>query len=397
MSDIVILGGGFAGMWAALVARRRAVDEDRDFSITLVSKDDHLTLRPRLYEANPERFCIPLKPILEPLDINFVKAVATDIDTNSRYVSLDKAVQGVKYKRLILATGSVLAPLPIEGVDLAFDVDNLDNALKFERNLKETISKLKDPVVAIIGAGFTGIEIAMEMRSRIEVLSDLASAARVILLDRADVVGPELGENPRPEIEAALKSANIETRLGVNIRQIDTTGLIFENGEHLDADIIVISSGAASNPLTKKIEVPRDDFGRLFVDKDLRVKGMNDVFAAGDAAHALVDDSGHVAMMSCQHALTMGRFAGHNAAGDMMGLETVPYRQERYVTCLDLGSAGAVFTSGWDRVVENIGDEAKKRKRNINGNIIYPPTGGREQILAAATLIPSHHNTPVSE
>jgi len=228
-------------------------------------------------------------------------------------------------------------------------------------------------------------------------LSDLASAARVILLDRADVVGPELGENPRPEIEAALKSANIETRLGVNIRQIDTTGLIFENGEHLDADIIVISSGAASNPLTKKIEVPRDDFGRLFVDKDLRVKGMNDVFAAGDAAHALVDDSGHVAMMSCQHALTMGRFAGHNAAGDMMGLETVPYRQERYVTCLDLGSAGAVFTSGWDRVVENIGDEAKKRKRNINGNIIYPPTGGREQILAAATLIPSHHNTPVSE
>jgi len=92
--------------------------------------------------------------------------------------------------------------------------------------------------------------------------------------------------------------------------------------------------------------------------------------------------------------MTMGRYAGYNAAHDLMGLELEPYRQERYVTCLDLGTAGAVFTRGWDREVELTGEEAKARKRMINGEIIYPPSGDRDAILAAATLVPAHLRRP---
>ena len=90
--------------------------------------------------------------------------------------------------------------------------------------------------------------------------------------------------------------------------------------------------------------------------------------------------------MSCQHALRMGRFAGHNAACELLSLPLQPYRQPRYVTCLDLGASGAVFTAGWQREVRMTGAEAKELKRSINGELIYPPRGGRAALLAAATL-----------
>jgi NADH dehydrogenase len=396
MSNILILGGGFAGLWSALVARRQAVDEGRDLTITLVSMDSQLTLRPRLYEPEPERFRIPLLPVLDPVDIDLIEGTVTTLDLENRQVVLGTDSRALGYDRLILATGSVLSPLSVPGAEGAFDLDNWTAAMAFDRHLKSAMPGLDKPVIAIIGAGFTGIEAAMEMRNRIEIASDrsTADAARVILLDRADVPGSALGDNPRPIIETALASAAIELRLGVHVAAIDATGLTLADGERVPADIVVACGGMVASPLTEQVGSTRDDQGRLFVRPDLRVDGFPDVFATGDVAHAKVDDAGHVALMSCQHAMMMGRFAGYNATRDFLGLATLPYRQERYVTCLDLGSAGAVFTSGWNREVEKSGAEAKKIKETINGEIIYPPTGGRDQILAAATLVPGHHKSP---
>ncbi len=393
MSGLLILGGGFAGLWAALVARRQAVDQGRDLAITLVSRDAFLTLRPRLHEPDPESFRVPLRPILEPVDVAFVEDEVTDLDTAGRRVTLATG-DPLAYDRLVLATGSLLAPLPVPGARDAFDIDSWAAAMKVDRHLRAVMPDLESPVVAIVGAGFTGIEMAMEMCGRIEAVSDRATAeaARIVLLDRAEVVGPELGANPRPVIEAALESARVEVRLGVEVEAIDKAGLTLAGGERIPADMVIVSSGMMASPLTQRIAAARDESGRLMVTPDLRVEGFPDVFATGDVAHAAVDDAGHVAMMSCQHALTMGRFAGYNAACDLLGLDTTPYRQERYVNCLDLGSAGAVATSGWERVVEKTGAEAKKIKQTINGEIIYPPSGSRDEILAASTLVPAHHS-----
>jgi len=396
MSGILILGGGFAGLWTALVARREAEEHGEDLAITLVSKDDQLTMRPRLYEPEPERFRVPLKPILDPVDIRFVEGTVTSIDTEAGRVELANGEADLDYDRLVLAMGSVLAPLPVPGANLAFDLDSWDTAMVFDRHLKTVLPKLEKPVFAIIGAGFTGIEIAMEMRARIEAVSSAATAqaARIILLDRAELVGPELGDNPRPVIEAALASADIEVKLGVSVTSIDSDGLTLGDGERIDANAVIVTSGVKANPLTEMIDAPRDVQGRLIVGPDLRVAGHENVYATGDVAHAEVDDDGHVAMMSCQHAMTMGRFAGYNAARGLLGLDGTTYRQERYVTCLDLGSAGAVYSTGWDRVVEKTGTEAKAAKQRINGEIIYPPTGDRAEILAAATLVPGYLRPP---
>ena len=128
-----------------------------------------------------------------------------------------------------------------------------------------------------------------------------------------------------------------------------------------------------------------DIVGRLLDPlDDLRVDGASHIFAAGDAAIARTDEQGHHTLMACQHALVTGRYAGHNAARDLLGLATQAYRQPDYVTCLDLGGWGAVFTQGWRREVSMAGAEAKALKNRINREWIYPPAPRRALLLAAA-------------
>ena len=77
-------------------------------------------------------------------------------------------------------------------------------------------------------------------------------------------------------------------------------------------------------------------------------------------------DDEHSALMSCQHAIKLGQFAGHNAMNELLGRPTVPYRQPVYRMCLDLGGVGAVITDGWEYSVLKSGMEAKAHKREIN-------------------------------
>jgi NADH dehydrogenase len=122
----------------------------------------------------------------------------------------------------------------------------------------------------------------------------------------------------------------------------------------------------------------------LHVDANLKVKGLDGVFATGDCAYAATDDEGNYAMMSCQHAMNLGRSAGHNVAADLIGEESIPYSQPKYVTCLDLGPWGAVYTEGWDRQVKLTGAEAKALKTKINREWIYPPSADRAEAFALA-------------
>ena len=125
------------------------------------------------------------------------------------------------------------------------------------------------------------------------------------------------------------------------------------------------------------------------MDGNLKVRGQAKVFAAGDVAYAATDDLGNHAVMSCQHAISLGRHAGNNAAADLLGVPPTPYHQPKYVTCLDLGAWGAVYTEGWDRQVKLLGEQAKELKTQINTLWIYPPAADRSIALAAADpLIP---------
>jgi len=193
-----------------------------------------------------------------------------------------------------------------------------------------------------------------------------------------------MGTSARPVIEAALAANGVKSRLGVRVVGVGEGAATLSTGETLATSTVVWCAGMRANPLTADLGVERDRLGRLPVDDYLRVIGVQDVFAAGDVAVAKMDDT-HLSVMSCQHGRPMGRFAGYNVISDLLGEPMLSLRIPWYVTVLDLGPAGAVYTEGWDRQVAASGAEAKKTKQVINGERIYPPlNGNREAILAAA-------------
>jgi NADH dehydrogenase len=193
-----------------------------------------------------------------------------------------------------------------------------------------------------------------------------------------------MGASARPVIERALSDNGVEIRTSVRVAGVSGDCVSLTSGERLQAATVVWCAGMRASPLTEQLPVTRDRLGRVPVDDHLRVVGVPTVFAAGDVAAARMDDE-HLSVMSCQHGRPMGRYAGYNVISDLCGEPMLTLRIPWYVTVLDLGPAGAVYTEGWDRVVVATGDTAKATKQTINIRRIYPPlTGNRADLLAAA-------------
>lgn len=391
---IIIIGSGFAGFWAALAARRVAGDAA---GIVVVSPEPNLQMRPRLYEAAPEALGVDVLPLLESVGVRHHAAEVVAIDAAARTVRLADG-KTLAYARLIVATGSRMRRPNVPGADEAFSIDTQPEAVAFDRRLARIAATGRPARIAIVGAGFSGIELALELRDRLagHGAGHLAEAARIVVIDRADAVGAELGQGPRPVIEAALAAAGIELRLGAAVAGLSAIHVAFADGERLDADAVVLTTGMVASPLTALVPGVRDAIGRILVDDHLRAPQAPGIFVTGDAAAALTGDGeGHRTLQSCQHALQLGRFAGENAARDLLGEPLIPYAQVRYVTCLDLGRAGAVLTEGWDREVRMTGEEAGALKRRINEVVIYPPAGvSGEALLALSDTDPAKQMLP---
>jgi NADH dehydrogenase len=379
---ILVIGGGFAGFWAAVAARRVAGSRA---DVSLVSREPVLEIRPRLYEATPETLAVALLPLLCKVDVGFVRGEAIGLDTAAKTVALAAGDQ-LTYDRLVVATGSRMRRPPVPGAEAAFSVDTQAEAIAFDRRLAEIVRDVAEPTIAVVGAGFTGIELALELRDRLVAhgANGAAERLRIVLIDRAETVGPELGPGPRPQIEAALAAAGVELRLGAAVRALAADRVSFADGSVLAADAVVLATGMAASPFAGQVPGARDALGRVIVDAALRAPAAPEAFVAGDAAAADTGD-GHRALQSCQHAGQLGRVAGENAARDLVGLPPLPYTQQRYVTCLDLGRSGAVISQGWERRVEKTGQAGKAVKRWINTKLIYPPADGTAEALLASS------------
>jgi NADH dehydrogenase len=366
MAHVVIIGGGFAGVWSA--AGAALARGDQDLRITLVAPDEHLVLRPRLYEPEPELAMVELSRILDPIGVEHLRAWVSAIDTDRRVVVAGG--EEIAYDRLVLAAGSKLVrPQGLPGAERLFDIDTLDGA----RRLTDHLRDREDYSAVVVGAGFVGLEAA----------TALAARGRVLLVDRSDVVGHQLGAGPRPEIESALDELGIDRRLGTTVTALGDGYAVLADGTRVEADAVVWSVGMRASELTRQISDELDHLGRVPVDGQLRARP--DVFVAGDTAAAAFD-ADHMVMQACQHATPLGKVAGYNAAADLLGLPLRDFTPGPYVTCLDLGAAGAIFTRGWDRKVMASGAEGADVKKRINQHI-HPPVDDADKILAAADRV----------
>jgi len=392
MPRILVLGAGFAGLWAAIGAARKLDEigaQSADVEILVVDRNPYHNIRVRNYEVDLSEAAIPLAGLLDPIGVKHVLGEVGAIDVAGRQVTVKTAQgeQGLAYDRLVLTLGSELVRPPIPGLaGHSFDVDTYASALRLDAHLAalgaQTASDARSTVV-IVGAGFTGIEVATEMPTKLD-RAGVTGHRRIVLVDPSPVVGATIGQHARPVINDALSALNIETRLGVTVTSVDASGIALGSGEVIATNTVVWCAGMRASPLAADLGGERDRSGRLTVDPFMRVTGLTNIFAAGDVASCVVDGV-HATVMSCQFARPMGRFAGHNVVAELFGKPMLPLNIEWYVTVLDLGAWGALYTVGWDRQVRSTGAAAKTTKLTINHQRIYPPrNGSRTDLLAAA-------------
>jgi NADH:ubiquinone reductase (H+-translocating) len=395
--QILVLGGGFAGLWSAVGAARTLAEQkaESEIEITLVERTTYHNIRVRNYEADLSDVCIPLSDILSPVGVRIVNGEVSGIDAPEHRVLVQaQGMRALTYDRLVIALGSELVRPPIPGLAThAFDVDTYAAAARLAQHIELLGNRAPTSgqfTAIVIGAGLTGLETATVLPERLRRVRDNSSSTepiRVIVVDRLPHVGSDMGDSARPFIQEALSSLGIEQRTGVDIGSVEPHGIILKSGEKIDASTVIWCGGMRASPLTEGLSGTRDRFGRLAVDEFMRVVGVPDMFAAGDAAWAKIDGQ-HASVMSCQHGRPMGRYAGHNAAADLLGQPLLPLQIGYYTTILDLGPWGALYTSGWDRRVTASGRTAKLTKQTINCERIYPPrTKKREDILAAAAPV----------
>ncbi|KAE8390749.1 hypothetical protein BDV23DRAFT_172190 [Aspergillus alliaceus] len=292
--------------------------------VTAVSPEPALVIQTRLYESGAKSMSAALDDLFRVTGIQFVK-------------------------------GTVVAQA---GVRRALSYDRLlGEAAKFEAHLHSLASHAPRPTrntVIVEGGGFTGIEIAAELPGRLSSIIGQDVEVRVIVVEQAAEIGPELGANPRPVIFQALAEQEVETKLGASMMSVDDRAVVTTSGEHIESLTALWTARLEVTPLTHQIRGMKDRRGCLHAHVDLRVPSAKDIFVAGDAAFAETDCNDHYAMMSCQHANASRRFAGHNAAADLLNVAAKPYLQSTYGTCLSLGPRGAVVTEGWEHIANRI-------------------------------------------
>lgn len=391
MKNIVVIGGGFAGYAAAASAARNLDLHDigpDDIAITLINRDPYHAIRVRNYEADLSNVRVPLREILDPIQVAFIEAEVKDLDIRGRRViyHAQGKMSELAYDRLVFAAGSRLTIPKIPGLsDYGFNVDTTDAGDRLNAHIAALGNRPEQrgrETALVVGAGLTGIEAACELPGKFAAAG--IEGAKIILVDRNPHIGSDMGLDARAPIMAALTELGIETRTGVSVTALGPDIVELADDERISVATVVWTAGMRASPLSEMLPVARDVQGRIAVDQFMGVEGLEDVFAAGDVAAARIDGE-HMSVMSCQHGRPMGRFAGHNAVADLLGEALLPLAIPHYVTCLDLGPWGALYTEGRDRRVVAQGPEVKKTKQTINCERIYPPRGAtRAEILAAA-------------
>src|ERR1700742_1267050 len=244
MKRLLIVGAGFAAMYAAMSAARlrdlQGTSPD-GLEIALIAPEPFVVIRPRLYEANPEMMKAPLSELFQATDVRYVQGKVETIDSASGLVSFTGpggSLETLAYDRLVLATGSTGFRPDIPGLaEHAFGVEQMDEAIKLDAHIhalaKRPDSKARNTVV-VAGGGFTGIETATEMPERLRAILGRDADIRVVIVERGERIAPQTGDNPRPVIAKAIHDAGVETILGMGVTAVNEGGVTLSNGENIE-------------------------------------------------------------------------------------------------------------------------------------------------------------------
>ena len=345
--QILILGGGFAGMCAAQ-SLERVFGSDRSVVITLVSDTNALLFTPMLAEVagssvEPTHISSPLRTSLRRTRV--VRGLVTKIDLDNRLVTVsvaehcgnngDKTSEPIGYDHLVLALGSVSNYLGMQNVQrLAFDFKTLLDAIRIRNrviDMFESADREPDPVrrsemltFVVAGGGFAGVELAGALNDFARgMLADYPNlspeSVRVILIHSRERILPELSFPLAAYALDRMAARGVIFKLNARLADAQPGLVVLKPAEEIHAQTLVWTAGTAPNPLLKALPVALDKRGAVIVDGTLAVPGHPGVWAIGDCA-AVTDARSHEPCPpTAQFALREARMLAGNIYAALRG------------------------------------------------------------------------------
>ena len=343
---VVIAGGGFGGLYAALELER-ALAGAEDFEVTLVNKENFFLFTPMLHEVAASD--IDLTNIVSPIRallrrVHFFQGEVQSIDLDSRTLTLAHGFDGhahvMPYDSLIVALGSTTNFHGLPGLEQrALTMKTLGDAIHLRNKViahleaADTECQSDDRrallTFVVAGGGFAGVETAAGLYDF--VLDSLRcyptlrkEDVRLVVVHSGAVILPELGDELGHYAQRKLLDRGIEIVTGTRVAAVDDEQVHLANGQSIQTRFVLWTAGTSPNPLLMKVSSALNN-GRLMVNEFLEVQGAPRVWALGDCAAVPNPKTGKFQPPTAQHALREGRVAARNVLAAIRGGKKSPF------------------------------------------------------------------------
>ena len=356
---ILIIGGGYVGMYAAIRLLRKL--RDAEATVTVVDPRSYMTYQPFLPEAaagsiQPRHVVVPLRRVLRGAEI--VTGMVSRLDHERRVAvlqPLEGAPYEVEYDQVVIAVGSVSRTLPIPGLaEVGIGFKNVEEAIELRNRVIECLDiaestrdadiRRRNLNFVVVGGGYAGIEALAE-------LEDMARYAtryyrtideddlRWVLVEASNRILPEVGEDMGQYTLTELRRRGIECYLDTRLESCVGGQVVLSDGTEFPSETLVWTAGVKPNPLVRHTGFALDERGRLVGTAKLQVAGVDDAWVSGDsgAIPDLTGPPGAICTPSAQHAVRQAKVLADNVIARLRGFEPREYRHKHAGSVASLG------------------------------------------------------------
>jgi NADH dehydrogenase len=342
---IVILGGGFGGLYAAIELEKRLGRRD-DIEITLVNRENFFLFTPMLHEvaAGDLDLATIVNPVRKLLRrVQFFCGEVHSIDLQNRTVNVSHGAEAhghtLPFDHLVIGLGSVTNFHGLPGAENAMTMKSLGDAINLRNRALACLEEADFECCAaqrerlltfvVAGGGFAGVETAASLndflREAVRFYGNLKpEMIRVVVAHSGKVVLPELGEKLGRYAQRKLIARNVDVRTGVRVANYDDCTVHFNDGSSVRSNTLVWTAGTSPNPLLEQFPCVRER-GRIVVNEFLEVIDWPGLWALGDCAHSIDQRTGNPHPPTAQHALRQGRTLARNILAAIDGKPMRPF------------------------------------------------------------------------
>ena len=343
---ICILGGGFAGLYTALRVSQLPWTQPEKPEIILVDRNDRFLFSPLLYELmtgelQTWEIAPPFEELLAGTGVRFYQGTVVGVDLDAKRVQLQDGPE-LAYDRLVLSLGGETPLGQVPGtVEYALPFRSIADAYRLEERLRILEESNADKIrVAIVGAGYVGVELACKLADR------LGDRGRLRLIEQTDQILRTSPDFNRDAAMKALEARGIWIDLDTTVESIglDTLTVTYKgNTDTIPVEIVLWTVGMQVPEVIKDLPLKKNARGQIVVEPTLQAIDHADVFALGDAADCK-DADGQQTPTTAQSAFQQAEYAGWNLWASLSDRPLLPFRYQHLGELLSLGTNNATLT-----------------------------------------------------